>query len=996
MNFQARLLQSSGALVSDGNYNVQFKLYDSSTEGSALWAETYQQTNRVRVANGYLTVNLGALQSFPSINWDQELWLTMNVGGTANTSDPEWDGEMTPRLKLTAVPHAFTASKLQQTNGGNSSTLGFATQTGSRSILLPDESGTVCLQSSANCGFVTGSTSSFIQNSTSPQTADFNVTGSGTVGTNLAVGGNITLGSSSALVFNSDTNLYRGGANILKTDDTFDAAAFSVGGVAGISASCSSGQVLQDQVVVGGIVTGGTCVSGGASSLQDAYEGGNTILTSDARDISFTLADTSTDSNFIINVEDGSTSKFAIQNDGNDTFSVDAKGNVLSKTTENSTNAFQIQNADGESLLNIDTANNVITLGGNNSGELQQWQSTTSLPNPRWFSTSAVANGYIYTIGGAQESGSPQDTVYYAKLNSDGTVGSWNTASNALPETIQAHSTAVANGYLYVLGGHNGSGASSNVYFSKLSSDGSVGPWVETEGVGSGSYWHKSVAANGYVYAMGGYNGSTTYDEVMFTKANSDGSLSDWGQAGELPTNLHSFGTAVANGYLYIIGGYTGSTYSDDVYYAKINDDGSLGSWTTETDTLPLSLTSLQTVVMNGYIYAIGGNDNSNTVRSEVYYAKLDKNGGTGPWQTAANGLPNIRNQAAAATNNGYVYLIGGRQTSSTTPVDTVYYTSGQRLMVGGSLDLVGLSDSNLADGGDGGSLGGSLTAGNTNIIGTFQVRGDASFSQSVNVGGNLHLNGNFTLQNATDSMHAFQIQQSDGSNVLRADTDSGRILIGSAANPTLSGAQLAVMLAEVQTSLRVGNATNGFSFNDAATGESGKLRLYGSARNVKRLTFTPEYAGAVLSQTPGACHGSDTGSGSMTAGFDSSANKNYYKWTTTQSNCQSYEIVTQITLPSDWDGWATSLGDYSTNDGWVSSTSNAGLYVTILDITGDVDVNNADITPGSPNTWITDGGTFSGTYAADGIMTVKFRLTARSNASVQLGNFYLNYLSKF
>lgn len=212
INFQARLQQSSGALVPDGFYNVEFKLYDVATSGTALWIETYYDANgatagndaRVRVANGYLTVNLGSQTPFGSINWDQELWLTMNIGGTTQTATPTWDGEMTPRLKMTAVPYAFSAGKLQQTNGANTSTLGFATQTAANSILLPDASGTICLQSSSACGFLAGTSADFIQNTTSPQTANLNITGTGTIGSiqsssiDTASAGAITIGGTNA------------------------------------------------------------------------------------------------------------------------------------------------------------------------------------------------------------------------------------------------------------------------------------------------------------------------------------------------------------------------------------------------------------------------------------------------------------------------------------------------------------------------------------------------------------------------------------------------------------------------------------------------------------------------------------------------------------------------------------------------------------------------------------------------------------------------------
>src|SRR3990167_5711130 len=83
INFQARLLSISGNIVPDGNYHVEFKLFNaSSSSGSSqgscsgdancLWVETRTTGNLVRVVNGYLTVNLGSVTAFAStINWDQ-------------------------------------------------------------------------------------------------------------------------------------------------------------------------------------------------------------------------------------------------------------------------------------------------------------------------------------------------------------------------------------------------------------------------------------------------------------------------------------------------------------------------------------------------------------------------------------------------------------------------------------------------------------------------------------------------------------------------------------------------------------------------------------------------------------------------------------------------------------------------------------------------------------------------------------------------------------
>jgi hypothetical protein len=225
LNFQARLMQSSGAIVSDGNYHIEFKIYNASSsagssqgscsgDSNCKWTETRTTGNLVRVVNGYMTVNLGSVTSLPSINWDQDLWLTMNIGGKAGSAT--WDGEMSPRLKLTAVPYAFRAGQLAKLTGANTSTLDFATQTAANSILLPDEAGTLCIRNSTSCGFATGGGNAFIQ-------------GGNTFGALATLGTN----DSNALAF--ETN-------------NVEAARFTTGGVFELNSTGTAGTVEKFRV----------------------------------------------------------------------------------------------------------------------------------------------------------------------------------------------------------------------------------------------------------------------------------------------------------------------------------------------------------------------------------------------------------------------------------------------------------------------------------------------------------------------------------------------------------------------------------------------------------------------------------------------------------------------------------------------------------------------------------------------------------------------------
>jgi hypothetical protein len=126
LNFQARLLTNTGAVVADGTYNVRFKIYQDGTgcvssgsapcSGTLKWTETRQNSasQGVVVKNGYFSVNLGSVTAFgSSVDWNQDtLWLSLDVGGTSTGGSPTYDGEMLPFKRLTSTPYAFNSDTL--------------------------------------------------------------------------------------------------------------------------------------------------------------------------------------------------------------------------------------------------------------------------------------------------------------------------------------------------------------------------------------------------------------------------------------------------------------------------------------------------------------------------------------------------------------------------------------------------------------------------------------------------------------------------------------------------------------------------------------------------------------------------------------------------------------------------------------------------------------------------------------------------------------------
>jgi hypothetical protein len=131
INFQGRLLNSQGAVVPDGYYNIQFKIYQDgdgqstgdttgTPTGSLKWTESHinASSQGVTVKNGYLSVQLGSVTPFgSSIDWNQDtLWLSMNIAGTNATCTPfsscSPDGEMIPMKRLSSTPYAINSGLL--------------------------------------------------------------------------------------------------------------------------------------------------------------------------------------------------------------------------------------------------------------------------------------------------------------------------------------------------------------------------------------------------------------------------------------------------------------------------------------------------------------------------------------------------------------------------------------------------------------------------------------------------------------------------------------------------------------------------------------------------------------------------------------------------------------------------------------------------------------------------------------------------------------------
>ncbi len=119
INYQGKLFNSNEQPVNDGDYNMEFRLCvtsDCTDVSDPIWVETRTNANKVSVKTGLFSVLLGEVSSIATVDFSQDLWLGVNIGGIGS---PSWDGEMIPRKKLGSVNASIVSASLKSDVDGN-------------------------------------------------------------------------------------------------------------------------------------------------------------------------------------------------------------------------------------------------------------------------------------------------------------------------------------------------------------------------------------------------------------------------------------------------------------------------------------------------------------------------------------------------------------------------------------------------------------------------------------------------------------------------------------------------------------------------------------------------------------------------------------------------------------------------------------------------------------------------------------------------------------
>ncbi len=351
-----------------------------------------------------------------------------------------------------------------------------------------------------------------------------------------------------------------------------------------------------------------------------------------------------------------------------------------SLVTNNNGYLYRVTGRNDSGIDNTNRGNSTayIPLFNSGGGQIGSWTNGDTLTAGRIHAASTAYNGHLYTIGGSTDGGStPTDTIERSAITRhNGAIDNFVTDNTTLATSVMSAGVTAHDGYLYVVGGKTSSGYQNAVQYAPVGSNGALsGSFSTTTGFTSSAGREGSCVATykGRIYAVGGWDGTSYHNDVRYAAFSNNGTLTNWSDSGNTFTTPRSgAGCVVADGYLYVFGGNNASTVYDDVQYAPINSNGSLGTWK-YTTSLSGARTNFISSYNNGYLYVYGGCTSTacSAGHNNILYTQVNVDGSLEPW-----GLHTTTNSpylSAGTVYGGYLYQTGGSGVSGGT--DTTTYT---------------------------------------------------------------------------------------------------------------------------------------------------------------------------------------------------------------------------------------------------------------------------------------------------------------------------------
>ena len=786
INYQGRLLNAAGAIVADGNYNIQFKLYQDGpgnvagdTGGTLMWTESRvygvnTPDNRVNVKNGYFSVSLGSICPFTSttctantgnaqsntvVDFNQDtLWLSVNIGNTttaATFAGASGDGELLPMRRMASAVYALqsgscTTCILQAPTSTAQNTIA-PTVNGVTALTITATTGTAANAVSITQGGNATNLTTTNTGATSSSLLSVSQSTSAYAGTAILV--NVAAGSGS-FASGAFLDLQANGASKFKIDNlggltlagaqaadittlagtaptalVFQPGNNTTATSTGASFTISAGNDSGATAATGGLLTlkGGNATGGGQTGGGVSVDSG-TGTTGGTINVGTVNAKT-------INIGNA-TSTTTVASQGGATKQTIATAGETIQTSTNSATTLLIQNAGTYNALAFDTTTSTLKVYEN-------------VASPTNFASISYAGGaaIFAASSGTTQIGNGTGNVT-ANLTGAADIynfnktytpaGAYGLNDHTIARTLTGAANALTGSVLQVTDNSTGSASSPNVLYVNQNNASAIGNLIVAKTTGTTTQFSVDTAgnilANGAVNAVTGYkfNGTsgatTTCSGGLFLQNQVvSGGITTGGSCAAASTTLQ-------NSYTASTGGTTPEIQLDATRTGLDIQDNNTTIGATQA-LLAVRASATSTTLGNGLFVVnasgkVGINTGSATTTPTLSY---DLSLGQG-----ANRTIGVETQATAATAGNNLTLSAG---------------TGNTTGTGGQLAL------------QGGAAGGT---GNVNG-GTVLIQGGSPSGTGVS--------GSVTVKaNTTDTTTAFIAQNASGSNVLSVDTIANQL----------------------------------------------------------------------------------------------------------------------------------------------------------------------------------------------------------------------------
>lgn len=269
------------------------------------------------------------------------------------------------------------------------------------------------------------------------------------------------------------------------------------------------------------------------------------------------------------------------------------------------------------------------------------WVPQTALPTVRLRIATAVVNGKIYAIGGLDLT---SNTRFAVNEEFDPATNTWATKA-PMPTPRQGHAAEAVNGKIYVFGGSDAAG---NAFDVVEEFDPVLNSWTTKTPMPTARDFVSVGAVAGKLYAVGGVANGT----ALATVEEYDPVNDAWVAKAPMPTARYFFAISVLNGLIHAYGGngQTTSTTVHEVY------DPAANNWVAKASLPNTATPGIGGCALNGKVYAVGGTNTRNEV--------LEYESTTDLWLYR---VPLIAQHAesAVAVVNGTIYAFGGNSNAT-------------------------------------------------------------------------------------------------------------------------------------------------------------------------------------------------------------------------------------------------------------------------------------------------------------------------------------------